>query len=99
MRKIDSKTALMLPPGRLVSVLAELDICLSMECGLAWITVEGDEEDYWLTAGASLHLPARRRIVIEAERDMVRLELTPLTIATPLAPAVSLAPILLMEEI
>lgn len=99
MRKIDTRTCLMLLPGRLLSVRSEQELHLRMECGLAWITIEGDEQDYWLSAGAGLRLPAQRHVVIEAWQETVRVELAPPASATANYPRAALAPTMLIEEI
>lgn len=56
-----------LAPGTLVSVVPEHTLTLHIHRGLVWVTVEGDETDYWLRAGDLLQLPPVRHAVIEAD--------------------------------
>ena len=56
-----------LHPGMLISVVPEHMLTLHIHRGLAWVTVEGDETDYWLRAGDLLQLPTLRHAVIEAD--------------------------------
>lgn len=57
-----------LAPGALISFQLAHAQHLRIEGGRVWLTIEGDAEDHWLQAGASLVLPAARLIVIEADR-------------------------------
>jgi len=56
-----------LAPGMLMSVIPEHLLYLHIQRGLVWVTVEGDEMDYWLRAGELLPLPVSRHVVIEAD--------------------------------
>lgn len=56
-----------LAPGTLISVVPEHMLYLHIHRGLVWVTVEGDETDYWLRAGDLLQLPPLRHAVIEAD--------------------------------
>ncbi|MBR7794228.1 DUF2917 domain-containing protein [Undibacterium sp. FT147W] len=56
-----------LHPGMLISVVPEQMLTLHIHRGLVWVTVEGDETDYWLRAGDLLPLPPLRHAVIEAD--------------------------------
>jgi len=67
-----------LAPGTLVSVVPEHTLYLHIHRGLVWVTVEGDETDYWLRAGDLLQLPPVRHAVIEADGKEVS-ELSMLT--------------------
>lgn len=66
--KIDVNQSITLSPGQLVSVIVDTDCTFGIEAGLVWLTIEGDETDYWLRAGNTLLLPAARHIVVEAEK-------------------------------
>jgi len=67
-----------LHPGMLISVVPEQMLYLHIHRGLVWVTVEGDEADYWLRAGDLLQLPPVRHAVIEADGKEVS-ELSMLT--------------------
>ena len=67
-----------LAPGTLISVVPEHMLTLHIHRGLVWVTVEGDETDYWLRAGDLLQLPPVRHAVIEADGKEVS-ELSMLT--------------------
>lgn len=56
-----------LAPGMLISLVPEHMLYLHIHRGLVWVTVEGDETDYWLRAGELLSLPVSRHVVIEAD--------------------------------
>ncbi|WP_429497422.1 DUF2917 domain-containing protein [Robbsia andropogonis] len=48
---------------------------LSVTRGVLWVTMEGDATDYWLEAGASLTVPAERRLWLSADHFPTVLEL------------------------
>jgi hypothetical protein len=54
--------------GQVLSGSAERCQTLRVVSGRVWITVEGLPMDYWLFAGDSLTIPARRLIVVEADK-------------------------------
>lgn len=75
MKKLSAHEPLALSPWQLVSVMVEASQEIRIDCGLVWITIEGDANDYWLAAGATLELVPGRHIVIEADRFFSRIEL------------------------
>lgn len=70
MIKIDVNKSMTLMSGQLLSITLDVNLILRIDCGLVWLTIEGDEFDYWLAAGDTLMLPAGRHIVLEAEKSM-----------------------------
>ncbi|HTD03831.1 DUF2917 domain-containing protein [Undibacterium sp.] len=77
MKKINAKDTLTLSAGELVSVVADIALTLSIDCGRVWVTLEGDEFDYWLLAGDTMVLHPLRHVVIEADREFSRMDLRP----------------------
>ena len=55
--------------GTTVSYLSEESKQIHIACGRVWLTIAGYDEDYWLAAGESMNLPARRLVVIEADHQ------------------------------
>lgn len=47
--------------------------------GSAWITIEGEPDDYWLSSGDTLELRPGRLVVVEADGTDVALNLGPTT--------------------
>ena len=45
--------------------------------GSAWVTIEGELRDYWLSAGDTLDIHPGRLVVVEAERNDVALKVIP----------------------
>lgn len=43
---------------------------LQVDTGRVWLTVEGQADDYWLQAGETCTLPAKRLLVIEADKTV-----------------------------
>lgn len=60
--------------GTAVSGTLEQPHAIQIACGRVWLTIEGDDCDYWLSAGESLNLPAGRLVVIEADRQASLIE-------------------------
>lgn len=46
-------------------------LCLRSAAGLLWVTVAGDAQDYMLSAGEQLCLPAGRKAVAQALADSI----------------------------
>jgi Protein of unknown function (DUF2917) len=65
---INTNQSITLLPGQLASIVVGASVTLCIEAGLVWLTIEGDETDYWLRAGDTLLLPAVRHIVVESEK-------------------------------
>ena len=47
---------------------------LQIESGRVWLTVEGEPDDHWLSAGDVFALPTHRLIVIEADQQASRVQ-------------------------
>lgn len=85
MRKPLTKFLLTLASGQAASDTARLARTVRVLYGRAWITIEGNEQDYWLFPGDTIGIPAWRRMVIEADAGDCRVEIAPLR--RPSAPA------------
>ncbi len=48
---------------------------LQVARGRVWVTVEGQGDDFWLSAGQSMALPAHRLLVLQAENEESEVEL------------------------
>jgi len=49
------------------------DSVLTVDQGLLWVTIEGEEADHWLRAGEALPVSATRRLWVSAENGAVAL--------------------------
>jgi len=74
MKCIFANDALVLLPRELVSVMVDKACALRVDCGLVWVTVEGQSHDHWLAAGDTLALVPGRHIVIEADAAFSRID-------------------------
>ena len=74
MKNLTTNTSLTLPPNGLLSVSAESAVCLQIESGLVWITIEDDAYDYWLATGESLIIPPLKQVVIEADCHLSQIQ-------------------------
>lgn len=41
----------------------------TVTAGRIWLTIAGEDEDFWLSAGESVTVPAHRLVVIEADQQ------------------------------
>lgn len=71
-----AKPSYTIPAGKTVSGTLEQARLVTVTCGRVWLTIEGQEKDFWLTAGESLNIPAKRLIVIEADQQASLVEMT-----------------------
>ena len=56
---------------------------IQVACGRVWLTVAGEEHDFWLQAGDTMEIPADRLVVIEADKQASAIDLV--AIANPVA--------------
>lgn len=77
MKNIVAHDFLVLQPGQLISVSADVALTMQVDCGRVWVTIEGDENDYWLFNGDILALIAGRHVVIEAYKMCSRIDFLP----------------------
>jgi hypothetical protein len=63
--------------GDILSGKSPVDQSLHMINGLAWVTVEGMQDDRWLSAGETVTIPRRRLVVVEADRGPGRVDIQP----------------------
>ena len=66
----------MIAAGETLSGTAEHARKIEVACGRIWLTIEGQLDDHWLSAGESVVIPARRSVVIEAEQHASLIELS-----------------------
>lgn len=69
------KQILSLTDGQLWSLQSKRMLYLQVLSGRIWLTITDDRQDYWLSAGAQIQLPASRQIVLEASGSAARLHL------------------------
>ena len=61
-----TRGSLSLDPSGIVTLSDGEDLQIHCKTGLLWVTVEGDERDYWLKSGESVKIRSAGRVVIEA---------------------------------
>jgi hypothetical protein len=61
-----------IPAGRAVSGTVICAGEIAVVAGRVWLTVEGEQADYWLCAGESVAVDAGRLVVLEADRTVCR---------------------------
>ena len=66
-----------LAPGAVLSGRARRAHLLRIRRGRAWVTVEGTPQDHWLDPGATLRVPPRQLVVVEAQATGLELENLP----------------------
>ena len=69
MRKLLANESLSIGAGQAMSVTAPLAQTLQIVQGRVWVTVAGQGDDYWLSAGQFLNVAADSHIVIEAVKS------------------------------
>ena len=62
--------------GATLSGNAEQARKIEVACGRVWLTIAGQKDDYWLSAGESMTIPANQLVVIEAEDKASLIELS-----------------------
>lgn len=70
------RLSLIVPARKAVSVISPHASVVVVADVRAWITINGDCRDHWLSAGDSVPVPASRPVVIEAERGTLAVEFT-----------------------
>jgi hypothetical protein len=68
MKTLFAGEMLTIPAGRAVSGMVECAGAIQVVAGCVWLTVEGEQDDYWLAAGESISVRAGRLVVLEADR-------------------------------
>lgn len=63
--------------GSTVSGQSEQAQTFTVTSGRVWLTIAGEDEDFWLSAGDSVTVPAHRLIVIEADQQQCSIASTP----------------------
>lgn len=69
MRGLFTNDSIRLCAGEVASGISARARTLRVHGGNAWITIEGDSHDFWLSAGESLVVKAGRLVVVEAQPD------------------------------
>lgn len=77
MKNIVAHDFLILQPGQLISVSADVALTMQVDCGRVWVTIAGGKNDYWLFDGDTLALVAGRHVVIEAYKMCSRIDFLP----------------------
>ncbi|KAF3997125.1 DUF2917 domain-containing protein [Glaciimonas immobilis] len=60
--------SLALNAGQVLSMQAKRAETLQVTSGRVWVTISGERDDYWLSAGDHLNVAAGSRIVLEADQ-------------------------------
>lgn len=55
-------------PGAPLSSISEVEQRVLVTSGRVWLTIAGEDEDFWLSAGDSISVPANRMVVVEADQ-------------------------------
>lgn len=69
MRKLLANESLTIAAGQAMSVTAPVAQSLQIRRGRVWVTVAGQGDDYWLSAGQFLNVAANSHVVIEADKN------------------------------
>jgi hypothetical protein len=72
MKNLFAGEMLTIPAGRAVSGVVPCAGAIQVVAGRVWLTVEGEQDDYWLSAGESIEVDAGRLVVLEADRSTSR---------------------------
>lgn len=75
MRVLFTNRSLTIAPGTTASGIAQRSQTFSIVSGNAWITMEGVNHDYWLSAGDSFTAIPGRLVVAEAGNNACRIAL------------------------
>lgn len=75
MNDLFAKNSHVISHGQLLTGVARQAKTVHVSSGLAWITVEGMPDDYWLHAGDYLSILPGRLVVIEAEKGASRIDI------------------------
>ena len=62
-----AKPSFTITAGDTVSGQSEQAQTFTVTAGRVWLTIAGEDEDFWLSAGESVTVPAHRLVVIEAD--------------------------------
>lgn len=74
MRKVFTDSPIVVNAGSAWSGIASRPETLQIVSGSAWITIEGERSDYWLSPGDRLAIAPQRLVVIEPEHGDSRVE-------------------------
>ncbi|HYD81145.1 MAG TPA: DUF2917 domain-containing protein [Paucimonas sp.] len=75
MRDLFTNSARIVEAGAARSGIASRPQTLQIVSGSAWVTIEGETHDYWLSTGDALDVCPGRLVVVEADREDVALKL------------------------
>lgn len=65
--------------GKTLSGVSPVERQIKVVCGRVWLTIAGDDSDFWLTADESVVIPAHRMVVLEADQQASSIELKTVT--------------------
>jgi hypothetical protein len=68
MQTVSIQEPLVLSSGQVMSFVLLEPVQVRIERGCVWLTISGMAEDFWISEGDTLDLPAHRQIVIEAHK-------------------------------
>ncbi|WP_395827102.1 DUF2917 domain-containing protein [Collimonas sp.] len=87
MRKLLANESLTIGAGQAMSVIAPVAQTLQIMQGRVWVTIAGQGDDYWLSAGQFLNVSAASHIVIEAVKGSSLVQVQQLSTRLPSASA------------
>jgi hypothetical protein len=73
MRKVFTDSPIVVNAGSAWSGIASRPETLQIVSGSAWVTVEGERSDYWLSSGDTLTIAPQRLVVVEADHGDSRI--------------------------
>jgi Protein of unknown function (DUF2917) len=63
-----------LAKGKAMTLPQRRSTAIQCHAGMLWLTIAGDEEDYFLRTGESVACRKNRTVVVEALRDVARFQ-------------------------
>jgi len=65
--------------GKTLSGVSPVDRKVRVVCGRVWLTIAGENCDFWLTDDETVVIPANRMVVVEADQKASLIELQTVT--------------------
>ena len=65
--------------GKALSGVSPVDRKIRVVSGRVWLTIAGDESDFWLNDDDTVVIPANRMVVVEADQQTSLIELQTVT--------------------
>jgi len=65
--------------GKTLSGVSPVDRKIRVVCGRVWLTIAGEDCDFWLSDDETVVIPANRMVVVEADQQASLIELQTVT--------------------